>query len=328
MAQKLQKLNMGNILKRIGYITGQSRKITYYRPPIYGRDDYGVETGAVDTNEILVPNVQAYMRNQVEKDYVLQRGGHNIIGMSRVYLPNLATLKNFPNFNQNNNILFNEIEGFDKLIDVDRVVYTVVTSSSTDWSVSEGASSGSVTSDGDEMVTYTINTAVGPITPTYDISGDSQNTLESNRLTFQVKASGAVTLHNMKTYNGGSTAAYGTTFDNTTLTVPTGSWLTVDYPFASGTLTHPASTSSVYLGGTRYAVDITSGSTFDYEGNLNLFSLNVSSSASGSQLYIRAVKYYKGIEWIVHSINDYNDEYMVFDCVRTAGKRESRRRAY
>jgi len=328
MAQKLQKLNMGNILKRVGYITGQSRKITYYRPPIYARDSYGIETGVVDTDEILIPNVQAYMRNQVEKDYVLQRGGHNIIGAARVYLPNLTTLKNYPNFNQGNNILFNEIEGFDQLIDVDRVVYTVVTSSSTDWSFAEGASSGSVSTDGDEILTGTINTAAGLVTPTYDISGDSQNSLESNRFTIQIKASGAVALHNIKTYNGGSSAAYSATFANSTLTIPTESWLTIDYPFVSGTVTHPASTSSVYLSGTRYGVDITSGASFNYKDNLNLFSLSVSSSASGNKVYLRAAKYYKGIEWSVHSVNDYNDEYMVFDCVRTAGKRESRRRAY
>ena len=75
-------------------------------------------------------------------------------------------------------------------------------------------------------------------------------------------------------------------------------------------------------------MDITSGASFDYKDNLNLFSLSVSSSASGNKLYLRTAKYYKGIEWSVHSVNDYNDEYMVFDCVRTAGKRESRRRAY
>jgi len=324
MAQKLQKFNMGNILKRVGYITGQSRKIVYYRPPIYERDAYGVETSTVDTNEILIPNVQAYMRNILEKDYVIQRAGHNIIGQSRVYLPNLTTLKNFPNFNQNNNILFNEIEGFDKLVDVDRVVYQISTLSSTNWS----GTSYVPTSDGDEIVTFTINTSTSAVVPTYDISTSAQNTLEANRFMFQVKASGAVVLNNVKTYNGGYAASQSATYNNSTLTIPTNNWLTIDYPFASGTVTHPASTSSVYLSGTRYGVDIALSGAFDYKGDLNLFSLDVSSSASGNKVYLRAAKYYKSIEWNVHSINDYNDEFMVLNCVRTAGKRESRRRAY
>ena len=321
MAQKLQKLNMGNILKQVGYITGQSRKITYYRPPIYTRDEYGIDTAVVDTNEILIPNVQAYMRNIKEKDYVLQRGGHNIIGTSRVYLPNLTTLKNFPNFNQTNNILFNEIEGFDKLIDVDRVVYQIPTSSSTDWEGTDVTFSG----DGDELLTVTLNSSgAAGVTPTFNTTASSKNILESNRLTLQLKASGTVLLNNIVS----SGSSEKVTFTNTVLTVPTDSWLTIDYPFASGTFTHPASTSSVYLSGTRYGVDITSGSGFSYKENLGVFNLNVSSSASGNKLYLRAAKYYKGIDWVVHSVNDYNDEFMVFDCVRIAGKRESRRRAY
>ena len=326
MAQKLQKLNMGNILKQVGYITGQSRKITYYRPPIYTRDEYGIDTAVVDTNEILIPNVQAYMRNIKEKDYVLQRGGHNIIGTSRVYLPNLTTLKNFPNFNQTNNILFNEIEGFDKLIDVDRVVYQIPTSSSTDWEGTDVTFSG----DGDELLTVTLNSSgAAGVTPTFNTTASSKNILESNRLTLQLKASGTVLLNNIKSYTlSGVTASTSATFTNTVLTVPTESWMTIDYPFASGTFTHPASTSSVYLSGTRYNVDIASGSGFTYKENLGVFALNVSSSTVGNKLYLRAIKYYKGIDWVVHSVNDYNDEFMVFDCVRIAGKRESRRRAY
>jgi len=265
--------------------------------------------------------VQAYMRNIREKDYVLQRGGHNIIGTSRVYLPNLTTLKNFPNFNQTNNILFNEIEGFDKLIDVDRVVYQIPTSSSTDWEGTDVTFS----ADGDELLTVTLNSsgATG-VTPTFNTTASSKNILESNRLTLQLKASGTVLLNNIVS----SGSSEKVTFTNTVLTVPTESWMTIDYPFASGTFTHPASTSSVYLSGTRYNVDIASGSGFTYKENLGVFALNVSSSASGNKLYLRAAKYYKGIDWVVHSVNDYNDEFMVFDCVRLAGKRESRRRAY
>ena len=324
MAQKLQKLNMGNILKQVGYITGQSRKITYYRPPIYERDDYGIDTSVVNTNEILIPNVQAYMRNIKEKDYVLQRGGHNIIGTSRVYLPNLTTLKNFPNFNQSNNILFNEIEGYDKLIDVDRVVYTIPTSGTGDWETNGGT----LTSDGESI--FVALTGVGRVDY---VAPTARNTLEANRFTFQVRADtgDSVQFNSANLSHGGITAAYTTDFNNTNFVLLDDNWLTVDVPFASGTLTHPASTSSIYQDGTRYNVKITSGATFDYKDDFYKFRFeytNGDNPARGTVLQFRNMRYYKGIDWVVHSVNDYNDEFMVFDCVRIAGKRESRRRAY
>lgn len=325
MAQKLQKLNMGNILKRVGYVTGQSRKITYYRPPIYGRDDYGVETGAVDTEEILIPNVQAYMRNIVEKDYVIQRAGHNIVGKARVYLPNLTTLKNFPNFNQNNNLLFNEVEGFDKLLDLDRVVYTVPTSGTGDWTTTAGT----LSSDGESLTVTLDTTANGTLT--YAVA--ATNTLEANRLTFKLRAKGSageVQFNSSHSWQGGTTAAYQLDYDNSDIKLIDDEWLTVDLPFTSGTVTHPASSSSIYLSGTRYNVAITSGSTFDYKSDFRQFQVAFSGGPGyeGDTLDIREIKFYKAIEWSVHSINDYNDEFMVLDCVRTAGKRESRRRAY
>ena len=322
--QKISKINMGSIMRRVGYVTGQSRKITYYRPPIYEKDSYGVETGVINTNEILVPNVQAYMRNQVEKNYVIERGGHNIIGNSRVYLPSLQVMKNFPNFDQSNNILFNEVEGFDKIVDVDRVVYDVVTSSSTNWSLT----SGSVSSDGDELSTFVINTSAGNVEPTYNVSSNPQNVLEADRVTFQIKASGAVTLKNMKTFTSGSTDVFAFLYNNADVTIPTEEWLTVDYPFVSGTTTHPASSSSIYLSGTRYNVPITNATSGSYNNPLHKLTFNVSSSASGNRIYLRSINYYKSIEWSIHQINDYDDDFMVMDCVRTSGKRESIRRAY
>ena len=54
---------MSGLLKRLSFQTGQSRKVTYYRPPVYTKDDYGVETDSVATNgeEIIVPDVRAYI---------------------------------------------------------------------------------------------------------------------------------------------------------------------------------------------------------------------------------------------------------------------------
>ena len=66
-------INMSGLLKKLSFRTGQSRRVVYYRPPIYGKDNYGVESNTVITNEINVPNVNAYIRNIVDKDYVVER---------------------------------------------------------------------------------------------------------------------------------------------------------------------------------------------------------------------------------------------------------------
>jgi len=85
---------MTGLLKRLSFQTGQSRKVTYYRPPVYGKDNYGVETDTISAQEIIIPDVRAYIRNRTDKSFVQQRAGHNITGKADIFLPNLRTLKN------------------------------------------------------------------------------------------------------------------------------------------------------------------------------------------------------------------------------------------
>tara|TARA_Y100000310_G_scaffold34795_1_gene32947 strand:+ start:735 stop:1721 length:987 start_codon:yes stop_codon:yes gene_type:complete len=325
VGQRAPTINMSKILRQLGYRTGQSRKITYYREPIYGKDGYGVETTAVTVNEIVIPNVQAYIRTQITKDFVIQKGGGNIVGSALIYLPRLNTLKNYPNFDQGNNIYFNEIEGWDKIIDKDRTVYTIPTSGAGDWS----ANAGTVSSDGEtvSVVLTTGSSRVDYLAPT------ASNTLEANRFTFQVRADteDAVSFDNLRLSHGGiaaSTSADFDTQDNVVLLDDT--WLTVDLPFASGTGALPASSSSVYQAGERHNVAITSGSSFDYKDDFYRFRFELSDAGSlnGAVLQFRNMHYYKAIDWSVHAIRDYTDEYMCLECVRTAGKRDSLRRAY
>ena len=100
--------------------TNQSRKVVFYRPPQFTTDNYGVETTTIATSgaEMVIPDLPALIRPSVTSDYQLQRSGHNIVGAARIYTPNLATIKGFANFNQANDAQFNEIEGWDRLIDV------------------------------------------------------------------------------------------------------------------------------------------------------------------------------------------------------------------
>ena len=316
-------INMGRVLRQLRHRSGQSRLVTYRRPAIYGKDDYGVEGGSIVAQELLFPSLPALIRPAVTADYVLEKSGHNIIGVARVYTPNIQTIKGMPNFEQNiANPNFNEIEGWDRFIDRQRNIYQVPTSGTSGWT--SGTADVTFASDG-QQITATLGTDYNG---TFYLTTGAQNTFEGDRITFQIKASGAsnIKLTNFKSYNGGTqNANYAITYTPASLSIPTGSWLTVDIPFVSGTV---ASGTSIYESGTRYAVTVTTGSSFDYEANLRDFEFEVSGAASGNTVMVRDIRYYKSISWHVHSLKEINDEFMIFNTVRTRGKRDSRRRAY
>ena len=322
-------INMGRVLRQLRHRSGQSRLVTYRRPPIFDKDDYGVEGGTIVTQELLFPGLPALIRPAVTADYMLEQAGHNIIGVARVYTPNIQTIKGFPNFEQTAAIPdFNEIEGWDRFIDRQRNVYQVPTSATTGWT--SGTADTTFTSDG-QTITATLGTD-------YDggfyYTTGATNTLEADRLRFQIKASGAsnIELSSIKSYNGATQdSAYAITYTPASLSIPTDSWMTVDVPFVSGTQvgsTPVASGTSIYRDGTRYAVTATTGTSFDYEADFRDFEFGISGAASGNTVMVRDIKFYKSISWHVHSLKELNDEYMIFNCVRTSGKRDSRRRAY
>ena len=239
---------MSGLLKRLSFQTGQSRKVTYYRPPVYTKDDYGVETDSVATNgqEIIVPDVRAYIHNKTDKSFVQQRAGHNVTGKANIYLPNLGTLKNFPNFS--GATAFNEPEGFDKIIDYDRTVYQVPTDTDTGWS-----GTGSATTDG-ESVTLT---ATGGGTLSYTTT--AKNSLEADRVTMQLKGSGGVQLNAIQLYHGGLGGTYKVKYDNDNFILLDETYLTIDLPFASGT-----TSTSIYQTGSRNAVTVSGATNFNY----------------------------------------------------------------
>ena len=315
---------MGRILRNMRYHTNQSRKVVFYRPPQFTTDGYGVETTTIATSgaEMVIPELPALIRPSITADYTLQRSGHNIVGAARVYTPNLATIKGFDNFNQSNDPQFNEIEGWDRLIDVNRYIYTVPTNVTGGWA--SGTADVTFESDG-QTVTATLGTD-------YDggfyFTTGATNTLEADRLRFQIKASGAsnIELSNFKSFNGGTQDTdYAITYTPASLSIPTGSWLTIDVPWVSGTV---ASGTSIYRDGTRYAVTVTTGSSFDYEDNFRDVEFGISGAASGNTVMVRDIKYYKSISWHVHSLKERNTDFTVYTCVRTRGKSDKLRRAY
>ena len=322
-------INMGRILRQLAHRSNQSRKVVYHRPPIYGKDDYGVENSAITTEELLLPQLPALIRPALTADYKLEKAGVNIIGAARVYTPNIQTIKGMSNFNQDNNTNFNEIEGWDRFVDSQRTIYHIPTNATGSWT--SGTADVTFASDG-QQITATFGAPAND--DTFYYTTGATNTLEADRLRFQIMSSGAsdIELTNIKSYNGETQdSAYAITYTPASLSIPTGSWMTVDVPFVSGTQvgsTPVASGTSIYRDGARYAVTVTTGATFDYEADFRDFEFEISGAASGNTVMVRDIKFYKSISWHVHSLKELNDEYMIFNCVRTSGKRDSRRRAY
>ena len=315
-------LNMNRVFRALRYRTEQAKYVTFHRPPIYKTDDYGVPSGTIGTNEILIPDLPAVIRPAITADYSQERYGTNVIGAARIYTPNIETIKNYANFDQDNNTDFNEIEGWDKLITNNRSIFSVPTTGTTGWA--SGSVDATFTSDG-ESVTATLG---ADYDGSYYYTTGATNTLEADRIRFQIKASGAsnIKLTYFQSFNGGTRDAnYLVKYAPASLNIPTGSWLTIDVPFASGTV---ANGTSIYQDGTRYAVTVTSGSSFDYEADFRDFEIEVSGAADGNTVMMRSIEYYKSIAWSVHSLKDMSDGYMIFNCVRTKGSDDARRRAY
>ena len=308
-------LNMNRVFRALRYRTEQAQKVTYHSPPIYKTDNYGVPSGTIGSQEILVPDLPAIIRPAVTADYQQERAGNNIIGVARIYTPNITTIKNLPNFDQDNNTNFNEIEGWDRLITNYRTIFSVPTTGTTNWT-----GSGSVASDGESLTL----TATGNGNLFYTTS--ATNTLEADRVRLKIKGSGSVQLNFISTYHGGTGGSYAVKYDNDNFILLDDNWLTIDLPFVSGT-----TSTSIYQTGSRNAVTVSIGGGLSqeaqYEADFQKLQINFNADNTDT-LQIKEVEYYKSVSWHVHSLKDMTDGYIIFNCVRTRGRDDARRRAY
>ena len=304
-------LNMNRVFRALRYRSEQAQYVTYHRPTIYKTDNYGVPSGSVGSAEILLPDLPAIIRPSITADYSEEKLGSNIIGAARVYTPNITTIKNLPNFDQDNNTNFNEIEGWDRLITNYRTIFSVPTTGTTGWS-----GSGSVASDG-ESLTLTANGNGNLVFAT-----SATNTLEADRVRFKIKGSGSVQLNFISVFHGGTADSYRVKYDNDNFILLDETYLTIDLPFVSGT-----TSTSIYQTGSRNAVTLTEGADFDYLNDFRKLQINFNAD-SADTLQIKDIEYYKSVSWHVHSLKDMTDGYIIFNCVRTKGRYDSRRRAY
>jgi len=312
---------MGRVIRQLSGHTNQSRKMVYHRPSIYGKDGYGVTSGGaagISTPEMLLPDLPVLVRPLVTKDYQLTKGGANVIGASRIYTANIRTIKGIPNFNQEDNVNFDEIEGWDRFIDNDRTIYRIPTTATGTWGGNVSAPATTVTTDGESVILTVDGDS------SFSFTTAATNTLEADRLRFQIKASGAVQLNAVHVFHSGNTDDTRLAYDNTDFVLLDNNWLTIDMPFVSGTVDKGT---SIFQSGTRYNVDVTSGDDFTYELDFREIQIHFSATTDDT-IYVRNAEYYKSISWHVRSVREYNDGFIIFNCVRTRGKRDSLRRSY
>ena len=312
-------LNMNRMFRALRYRTEQAKYVTYHRPPIYKTDDYGVPSGTIGSEELLLPNLPAIIRPAMTADYSQEKYGSNVIGAARVYTPNISTIKNYENFDQANNTDFNEIEGWDRLITNYRTVYNVWTddtalaSGNNQYAWAYIAGPATVSSDGESIKVSGASSGM-----TYTTTGN-KNVLEADRLKFKIK--GSDTSFVLTTVVVTNTDDETLTYTPSALIIDETEWLTVDLPFVSGT-----SASSIYQGGTRYGVTVST--SYDYEVNLKKIVFNYTGPDADDTVQLKAVEFYKSVSWHVHSLKDMTDGYIIFNCIRTKGRDDARRRAY
>jgi hypothetical protein len=333
-------LNMNRVFRALRYRTEQAQTVTYHRPPIYTTDNYGVPNSAVLTEELLLPDLPAIIRPAVTANFQHQRDGNNIIGAARIYTPNMNTIKGVAlsgsegisngNFNQNNNADFNEIQGWDRLITNYRTIYNIWTSGTSMTSGSNRyawthAGAGALSSDGESVTVTGVSTSM-TYTPTV-AAGVNTNVLEADRLRFKIKTNDTnLVLTSIVVTNSSSQTL---TYTPAALTLSQNIWLSIDLPYISGTV---ADGSSIYQEGSRKAVTVTSSveapAIYDYEKGLESIVFNYTGPVGATDtVQIRQAEFYKSVSWHVHSLKDMTDGYIIFDCIRVAGRDDARRRA-
>ena len=215
-----------------------------------------------------------------------------------------------------------------------------------------------MTSDNDS-ITFTTSGSSGFGTFfLYDSSTANQFNL-ADRISFEIKGSGmndGVTFlfcwtPDVATYPYIAYGASGaTSHDNDiALILNDDVWYKVDIPFTSGSLTTGPTHYSNYIPVNDYtgqgrqmgnafnivlnptSGDLT-GPNFPWTGGANSdyfigFRVRRNEAQEGS-VSVRNIKFYRTIPWSVHSVKEYNTDFMVLNCVRTDGDSMQRQEAY
>ena len=319
---KLGRVNMPKLLRQMRHRTSQVRDLVFIRDPIYRKstkttksggtlagpavnfgyeqDSYAAQSEGTntayhaDSPELILPGLKCLQSPIVSRQGELERTGHRITGQCTFYAPSLDYILALDNFSET--AQFNELETYDKLIDIERVLYTASSYSATNTS-------------------HTIKT--------FD---DKSAGYQLDRLQFKIKSGTTLTKIALSGNEGGTTKSL--TWSGS-LALSSSEYITIDVPLRD---LEAGDKTSVYKDGVR--TELTAGTDntiLDIDklygaSTYDLLSLVLTTSSGLVEL--KDIVLYKEAEWRIQTIKDYRDEYMEISAVRVRGERGSRRRAY
>jgi hypothetical protein len=338
-AVNVGSLNLPKMMRQLSHRTSQVRDLTFIRDAVYNKEykttksdnstqlsgppvSFGYESSSTttasytkaqdsgtvthsytSTPEIVLPGLKMLQSPIVSRSGKLERTGHRVSGACTFYAPSLDYIKALTNFTDT--VAFSELESYDKLIDIERIIQHPA----------------DLTADGDSA-DLTIDLSPGSTFPAgYEI----------DRLQFKIKITTdnltSITLTGIDPVSTPKTMVWAATDTFT----PT-DWVTIDLPVKDVSLDNDdKTTQEVYIGGAGKT--FTATSTLDIDrlkgGDNTSYLSNLIIATSGSaSVELRDIYLYKEAEWRIEGIKEYRDEYMQISAARIRGDRASRRRTY
>ena len=248
----------------------------------------------VNSPELILPGLKAVQTPIISRSGELERTGHRITGSCTFYMPSLSYIKSLDNFSETTQ--FDELETYDKLLDVERIIQNPSNVSATQQTT--------VFTFADETAGY-----------------------EVDRIQFKIKTSG--TLDYMTLVGNENSSTTSLKWDGT-LALSSSAFTIIDIPIRDIAV---GDTTTIYKDGTGTTFTAATNNTIldvdklygSSTHELTRFVIELTASAA---VEIKDVYLYKSAEWRVESIKDFRDEYMEVGAVRVRGDRTSRRRAY
>ena len=322
---KLGSVNFPKLMRHVGHRTNQVRDLVFMRDAIFrkvtkthdsqgspqalsgpavnfGYEDSSSAAQSAGTNtayhvnspELILPGLKAVQTPIISRSGELERTGHRITGSCTFYMPSLSYIKSLDNFSETTQ--FDELETYDKLLDVERIIQNPSNVSATQQTT--------VFTFADETAGY-----------------------EVDRIQFKIKTSG--TLDYMTLVGNENSSTTSLKWDGT-LALSSSAFTIIDIPIRDIAV---GDTTTIYKDGTGTTFTAATNNTIldvdklygSSTHELTRFVIELTASAA---VEIKDVYLYKSAEWRVESIKDFRDEYMEVGAVRVRGDRTSRRRAY
>ena len=322
---KLGSVNFPKLMRHVGHRTNQVRDLVFMRDAIFrkvtkthdsqgtpqalsgpavnfGYEDNSSAAQSAGTNtayhvnspELILPGLKAVQTPIISRSGELERTGHRITGSCTFYMPSLSYIKSLDNFSETTQ--FDELETYDKLLDVERIIQNPSNVSATQQTT--------VFTFADETAGY-----------------------EVDRIQFKIKTSG--TLDYMTLVGNENSSTTSLKWDGT-LALSSSEFTIIDVPVRDIAV---GDTTTVYKDGTGTTFTAATNNTIldvdklygSSTHELTRFVIELTASAA---VEIKDVYLYKSAEWRVETIKDFRDEYMEVGAVRVRGDRTSRRRAY